>query len=135
MPLSNRNRKHLKKLIAAEEKHRIPHEKVMELMKNRVMLKKMEEMGANIVITNALGEKGKTQVGLDEFTIEDMNEKIESHADGIKISRVKEKFLRYAYNGDIEKAKKSHTKLMEMWMKNHELLEEAEKAGDHTESP
>ena len=132
MPLSNRNRKFLKKLIAAEENHRKPHEKALELVKNRVILKKMEEMGANIVITNALGEKGKTQVGLDEFTIEEMNAKVESIENGIKVSRAKEKFLRYAYNGDIEKAKKTHTKLMEMWMKNHEILEEAEKSGEHT---
>jgi len=130
MPLSSYNRQQLKKLIVAEEEHRAPHDRYVEMIKNRILLKELETKGATILITNSLGVEGRDQNGLKDVSVESLKKIIVEHEGARKLSIHKEKFMRYAHNGDKKKATKSHKKLMEMWMANHEILEEAEKRGE-----
>jgi len=123
---------HLKEFIDVEINHRASLERTKEKIESRLMMAKFEEMGLPITITNyggstetckSLIEKGQTPARL-QTTIDDIDR-------GIRNSILKEKFYRYAFNGNLEKCRKYHKIITERWTDiNEEIREKSEEGID-----
>lgn len=114
-------------LIDFESKHRQEITDTQTMLMNRVMAKKMLEMGHEVSFLNARGKQGQTENKEDIMKIP--TEKYKNFADSleeaIKYSRWKEKFFRYIYNNNLDKALEYDTKLQDWWANdNEELYEE-----------
>lgn len=113
-------------LIDFESKHRQEITDTQTMLMNRVMAKKMLEMGHEVSFLNARGKQGQTEKKEDIMKIP--TEKYKKFADSleeaIKYSRWKEKFFRYIYNNNLNKALEYDGKLQEWWANDNESLYE-----------
>jgi len=98
----------VKRTVLEEKIHIKELERQLELVDNRIMMKKFMEIGANIVITNSYGRTGKTTTNddLDKLDMDKLKKLKADIENGIERGRNKQKFYTYIYNNNYEKAKR-----------------------------
>jgi hypothetical protein len=112
------NKAKLRELIATEKAFRVPHSRYYKLWSERIeLLQTFGDMGKAVVLTNADGVPGKTCTLFDScaacgFTcIEHVATFLQGCKHTIKLSRQKERFLRFVHNHDKAEATRMHLKI------------------------
>jgi len=113
---NKKQKSELKRFIAEEIKHREPIEHGYNLCETRLGLLQIEMAGATICINNYNGTKEtcKSLIATGATT-EKYETRMAEFKTAISMSKWKEKFYRYIYLGDKEKAMKYDKKLEECW--------------------
>ena len=129
--LSKRAQKELKRIITIEDKYRKGLEENWENMDQRGQQCELEEAGANFVITNFGGEKGKTVTSIlgEGYTSEKCGRICADLMRGIKMSKQKEKFYRYVFLEDKTNATKYHEKLKKSWEESLDHVMDLDQSG------
>ena len=127
-PLNPCFKRRLVSLIDSESSHRKGLDDTKQMIDNRIIAKKIWEVNPEASIS--FRRNGRSDDSVDskkeimKMKLSNMEKVVKQMEIGIKYSRWKEKFFRYCYNNNLEKALEYNEKLQNWWHEENEDLRE-----------